>query len=99
MAAERLEHGLRDRSDADLHRRAIRDEPGDVPADRALDVADRRRGIRRERLVYVDPAVDLAPVQTGIAERARHRWIHLRDHERGAARGRERDADRDAEAQ
>ena len=38
-------------------------------------------------------------MQEGVAERARHRRVHLGDHERGSARGRQRHADGDAEAQ
>jgi hypothetical protein len=51
MAPQRLEHRLGDRADAHLHRRLRRARARRRGADRALDLADRRRRIRREGLV------------------------------------------------
>ena len=62
VAAQRLQHRLRDGADTDLHGGAIRHEAGDVPADRALDVADDRSRILDQRLVDLHPRVDLARV-------------------------------------
>ena len=99
MVAERLEHGLRDRAHADLHDGAVGNERRHVSADRALDLADRRRRIHAQRLVDVHPHVDLGLVEGPVAARARHLRIDLRDHERHPARGIEDDARRHAEAQ
>ena len=54
------------------------------PAMRALHLADRRRRILGERLVHLDPAVDLGAVQHPVAEGARHPRVRLGDDERGA---------------
>ena len=88
LAPERLHDGLGDRAHADLHRGAVGDEVGHVAGDAALDVADGRRRVFGERMLDLDPAVDLGAVQEGVAERPRHRGIDLRDHERGAPRRR-----------
>ena len=85
VAVQRLQHRLRDGADADLHGGAVRHEARDVPADRALDLADDRRWILHERLVDVDPGVDLGGVQPAIAAGAGHVGIDLRDHQRRAA--------------
>ena len=62
------------------------------PAMRALDLAHRRRRVLDERLVDLDPAVDLGAVQHAVAESARHARVHLGDDERRAPGRGERDS-------
>ena len=78
----------RDRADAELERRAVRDEIGDVLADPALDVAD-RAGCACSYGGYVDldREVDVVDVDEALAERPRHRPVELDDDRlRGADR-------------
>ncbi len=56
VIAERLQHRLGNRADADLHGGAVGHQRGHVTADGALDVADDRRRILDQRLVDLDAA-------------------------------------------
>src|SRR5262249_5378992 len=82
LAAEGFHHGLRNGSDPHLDGRAIRDQVSNVAGDPALDVAHARWRRFDEWLVDLDPAIDLGAVEERVAERPRHPWIHLCDHQR-----------------
>ena len=71
---------------------------GDVPAMRRSTSPIGRRRVLEERLVDLDPAVDLRAVEERVAQRARHARVDLRDDERRAPRGGQRVAHRDADA-
>ena len=83
-------HGRRrrDGADAQLERRAVGDELGDVLADPALDVADRAgSACSYGGLVDLDAEVDVVDVDEAVAERPRHRPVELGDDRlRGADR-------------
>ena len=68
-----LRRRRRDRADAELERRAVRHELGDVAADPPLDVADRGAGVDVRRDIDLDGQVDVVDVDEAVAERPRHR--------------------------
>src|SRR5207245_6490155 len=67
----------RDGTDAELERRAIGDEVGDVLPDLPLDFFDRANGMFVRGDVDLNGEIDVADVDEAVAKRARHRAVEL----------------------
>ena len=81
LVAQKIEHGVRDRADAHLHRRPIGDQFGDVLAD--LDVGVRKPTLRHRQfqqgIVHRHDVVQAADVDEGITQAAGHVLVDLGD--------------------
>ena len=97
VARERGQHGVGDPAHADLQRRPVGDQFGDVVADPAFDVGGGRRGHFDQRVVDLDGRGDAREVDHGVAVGERHGRVDLRDDCPGAFHGRNGQVGRDAE--
>ena len=97
MARERAKHRVRDRADAELQRRAVGDQPGDVRADLALHLADARDRIARQRPRRPHQRVDPETRRQLTAVHPRHALVDLRQHDPRAGRRGQRIAVRRAD--
>ena len=97
MARERGQHGVGDPAHADLQRRPVGDQFGDVVADPAFDVGGGCRGHLDQRVVDLDGRGDAREVDHGVAVGERHGRVDLRDDCPGAFHGRNGQVGRDAE--
>ncbi len=85
---EQSQHGVRDRADPQLQRRAVLDQAGHVPPDlhrRLVGVGHAQLG---QRVVHRDGVVDARDVNEGIAQCARHLLVHFGDDHFGHLRRR-----------
>jgi hypothetical protein len=71
------QHLIRDTAQADLERRAIVDEPSDVPCNLLCHVVRRLVQVLDHRGVDLDEAVDAADGNPAVSTGPRHRWVDL----------------------
>ena len=87
VAAQGQGGGGRDRPDAQLDRRPVGDQLGDVLANPALDLADRAAEVLVGRHVHLDRQVDLVNVDEALAQGPGHRAVELDDDGPGRPNG------------
>ena len=99
LAFEKAEQRLRDAPDAEFQGAAVFDQSAAMYSAiwRVVSVTSRRRHLQNRRLGG-DEHVDVIDVNEGVAQRARHVRVHLRDDQRSVLRRAFHDIDRDAEA-
>ena len=98
LVLEVRHHRLRNRADAELDRRVVLDQGGDVFADLARFRVRLGHLHLDQRRVGGHEHVDVVDVQEPVAQRARHVGVDLGDDEAGVLRGALDDVDGDPEA-